>query len=98
MMKLMSFLKKYSLHILVLIALLFAQAALELSLPDYMSKIVNVGIQQGGIESPYPEVIRESEVTLLENLMTEEETEKFRDTYSLLEGEDEDLLEKYLPF
>jgi len=94
-MKLMSFLKKYSLHILVLIALLFAQAALELSLPDYMSKIVNVGIQQGGIESPYPEVIRESEVTLLENLMTEEETERFRDTYSLLEGEDEDLLETY---
>ena len=95
MMKLMSFLKKYSLHILVLIALLFAQAALELSLPDYMSKIVNVGIQQGGIESPYPEVIRESEVTLLENLMTEEEIDKVRDTYSLLEGEDEDLLEKY---
>lgn len=95
MIKLMSFLKKYSLHILVLIALLFAQAALELSLPDYMSKIVNVGIQQGGIETPFPEVIRESEVTLLENLMTEEETEKFRDTYSLLESEDVDLLEKY---
>lgn len=95
MMKLMSFLKKYSLHIAVLIALLFAQAALELALPDYMSKIVNVGIQQGGIESPYPEVIRGSEVTLLENLMTEEETEKFRSSYTLLDTEDEDLLKKY---
>jgi len=95
MIKLMSFLKKYSLHILVVIALLFAQAALELSLPDYMSKIVNVGIQQGGIESPYPEVLRESEVTLLEHLMTQEETEKFRETYTLFEGEDSDLLEKY---
>jgi len=95
MIKLMSFLKKYSLHILVVIALLFAQAALELSLPDYMSKIVNVGIQQGGIESPYPEVLRESEVTLLEHLMTQEETEKFRESYTLFEGEDSDLLEKY---
>ncbi|MBO1264960.1 ABC transporter ATP-binding protein [Proteiniclasticum sp. SCR006] len=95
MIKLMSFLKKYSLHILVVIALLFAQAALELSLPDYMSKIVNVGIQQGGIESPYPEVIRESEVTLLDHLMTQEETEKFKESYTLFEGEDPDLLKDY---
>lgn len=95
MIKLLSFLKKYSLHILVVIALLFAQAALELSLPDYMSKIVNVGIQQGGIESPYPEVIRESEVTLLDHLMTQEETEKFKESYTLFEGEDPDLLKDY---
>ncbi len=95
MRKLMSFLKKYSLHIVVVIVLLFAQASLELSLPDYMSKIVNIGIQQGGIESPYPEVIRESEVTLLSNLMTEEETENFRSTYTLLETEKQDLLKKY---
>jgi len=77
------------------IILLFAQASLELSLPDYMSRIVNVGIQQGGIDSPYPEVIRESEVNLLRNLMTEEETEAFNAHYSLYTAEDNDLLDRF---
>ncbi len=95
MLKLMKFLKKYSLQIFIVIILLFAQASLELSLPDYMSRIVNVGIQQGGIDSPYPEVIRESEVNLLRNLMTEEETEAFDAHYSLYTAEDSDLLDRF---
>ena len=95
MLKLMKFLKKYSLQIFIVIVLLFAQASLELSLPDYMSRIVNVGIQQGGIDSPYPEVIRESEVNLLKNLMTEEETEAFDAHYSLYAADDNDLLERF---
>lgn len=95
MLKIIKFLKKYSLHILIVIVLLFAQASLELSLPDYMSKIVNVGIQQGGIDSPYPKVIRESEVNILKNLMTEEETAVFDAHYSLYTSGDQDLLKRY---
>ena len=37
---------------LVVFALLFVQAYCDLSLPDYTSRIVDTGIQQGGIESP----------------------------------------------
>jgi len=77
MLKIFKYLKKYSLFIVVIIALLVAQAALDLSLPDYMSKIVNVGIQQGGINKPYPEVIRESEVAKLKVFLTDEEDALF---------------------
>ena len=37
---------------LAVVALLFVQAYCDLSLPDYTSRIVDTGIQQGGIESP----------------------------------------------
>lgn len=95
MLKLMKFLKKYYMQIFIVIILLFAQASLELSLPDYMSRIVNVGIQQGGIDKPYPEVIRESEVNLLKSLMTQEESVAFDEHYRLYQEEDRDLLERF---
>ena len=50
MIKLMKYLKKSAGYIILIIALLFLQAYCDLSLPDYTSKIVNVGIQQSGIE------------------------------------------------
>ena len=43
---------------LAVVALLVVQAYCDLSLPDYTSKIVDVGIQQGGIESPVPDTGR----------------------------------------
>jgi ATP-binding cassette subfamily B protein len=48
--------------VLITILLLFVQANADLALPDYMSKIVNVGIQQGGIENAVPTAIRQSEM------------------------------------
>ena len=50
MIKLMKYLKKSAGYIVLIIALLFLQAYCDLSLPDYTSKIINVGIQQKGIE------------------------------------------------
>ena len=46
MIKLMKYLKKSAGYIVLIIALLFLQAYCDLSLPDYTSKIINVGIQQ----------------------------------------------------
>ena len=43
---------------LAVVALLIVQAYCDLSLPDYTSKIVDTGIQQGGIESPVPDTVR----------------------------------------
>ena len=55
MIKLMKYLKKSAGYVVLIIALLFLQAYCDLSLPDYTSKIVNVGIQQSGIEDSVPD-------------------------------------------
>ena len=58
---------------LAVVALLVVQAFCDLSLPDYTSKIVDTGIQQGGIESPVPDTIRDTTLQALELLMTEDD-------------------------
>ena len=97
MLKIFKYLKKYSLFIIVIIGLLVAQAALDLSLPDYMSKIVNVGIQQGGISKPYPEVIRESEVTKLKVFLNDEEDALFDKYYKPYQETSESKLSETYP-
>lgn len=62
MLKLIKYLKKSFVPILAIIFFLVIQAFCDLSLPDYTSNIVNVGIQQEGIEDGVPDVIRESEL------------------------------------
>ncbi len=95
MKNLLRFLKKYTVLILFIIVLLFTQASLELSLPDYMSRIVNVGIQQKGVEAPNPEVIRESQVSILKTLMSDEEVKIFDTYYTPYAGTDNTLLKTY---
>lgn len=70
MLRLLKYLKPYLLYILAAIALLFVQANADLALPDYMSKIVNVGIQQGGIVNAIPGAIRQSEMNGLNLFMS----------------------------
>lgn len=67
---------------LVVFALLAVQAYCDLSLPDYTSKIVDVGIQQGGIESTVPESVRDATLQALELLMTEEDAALAEQWYS----------------
>lgn len=85
MLKIMKYLEKSAGMILVIIAFLMIQATCDISLPDYTSNIVNVGIQQGGIENAVPEVIRESEMNRLLGLVSEKEAESIKDEYSLLD-------------
>ena len=65
MFKLAKYIKKYTGVILLIIVLLVIQANCDLSLPTYTSNIVNVGIQQSGIEDSVPEKIRK---TSMDNL------------------------------
>ena len=67
---------------LVVFALLFVQAYCDLSLPDYTSKIVDTGIQQGGIESPLPATVRQSTLDALSLLMREEDAAAFQNAYT----------------
>ena len=66
---------------LAVVALLFVQAYCDLSLPDYTSKIVDTGIQQGGIESPLPETVRQSTLDALSLLMSEEDADVLQNAY-----------------
>ena len=68
---------------LAVVALLIVQAYCDLSLPDYTSKIVDIGIQQGGIESPVPETIRDTTLQALELLMPEDTAAQIDQWYSM---------------
>ena len=67
---------------IAVVVLLFVQAYCDLSLPDYTSKIVDIGIQQGGIESPVPETVRDTTLQALELLMSEQDAALAEQWYS----------------
>ncbi len=72
--------------VLLIILLLIGQAYCDLSLPSYTSDIVDVGIQQGGIENAVPERMREETFNNLSLLLTEEERELAEEAYTLTDG------------
>jgi ATP-binding cassette subfamily B protein len=84
MLKLIKYSKPYLLLIIFSIGLLFAQANLELALPDYLSNIVDTGIQQGGVDSPVPEAIRENEMEKILIFMSSENQTLLMEDYSLI--------------
>ncbi len=82
MIKLMKYLKKSAGYIVLIIALLFVQAYCDLSLPDYTSKIINVGIQQKGIEDSVPEKLRDSTMENLRLFMDDDQKEEVEANYN----------------
>ncbi|MGG0276936.1 ABC transporter ATP-binding protein [Bacillus rhizoplanae] len=88
MLKIIKHLKPFTASIIAVICLLTVQAVCDLSLPDYMSNIVNVGIQQKGVENAVPQVIRKSEFDKLKLFMNEDEKKKVDDNYVLLDKKD----------
>ncbi len=87
---LIKYLKPYTLLLLVAITLLFVQAYTNLALPDYMSDIVNIGIQQGGIIDAVPLVVRESTMERLLLFIDDNGKSKVLENYRVVEpGSDE---------
>ena len=86
MLKLMKYLKKSAGSIVLIIGLLFLQAYCDLSLPDCTSKIINVGIQQKGIEDGVPEKIRESSLENLQRFMSQEDKTEISNAYKQEDG------------
>lgn len=80
-MKLFKYLKKYWYAILAALVLLVIQAHSDLTLPSITSEIVDVGIQQGGLETATPTKIRESTLSAIQLFMTDEEKETIADNY-----------------
>ncbi|MHB8962802.1 MAG: ABC transporter ATP-binding protein [Saccharofermentanales bacterium] len=82
MRKLARYLKPFTVGLLIAIVLLFIQAMADLNLPNYMSDIVNVGIQQNGIEHAAPQAISISGYKLMTTFMTAEEKALFEENYT----------------
>ncbi|MBE3592133.1 MAG: ABC transporter ATP-binding protein [Thermoanaerobacter sp.] len=95
MVKLARYLKPYILLIFLAVFFIFVQAMSDLSLPDYMSKIVNNGIQQGGIINAVPEAIRKSEMDKLLLFVTPEEKQEILKNYILVDKSSSDY-DKYV--
>ena len=83
MNKLVKFLKPYAVTIAAIFAVLMMQAYCDLSLPSYTSDIVNVGIQQGGIDDKVPMVLSEEDLRKLTIFMSQEEAAQVKDSYTL---------------
>lgn len=101
MSKLIRFLRPYVGAIILVFILLFVQAMTDLALPEYMSHIVNVGIQQNGIDRPVPNVLRQESMEKICLLLPESSAQTFAEAYrvldpeSLTEKEWQDALKRY---
>ncbi len=103
MLKVLKNLKKSLGAVIVIVILLCIQAATDLALPDYTSKIVNEGIQAGGITSPIPEIISKEDMDnmliftdkddeILENYTMVSTT---NNTYETQEKHEEQVIKEY---
>lgn len=92
-------LSKFTLPIVIIVALLVGQAMCDLALPDYTSKIVNIGIQQNGIENSAMEVITEEDynkiITLSNNKKEIEKSYKLLNKKDLSESEFDKYVSEY---
>ena len=96
MLKILKNIKESLISVIIIVILLCLQAGTDLALPDYTSKIVNIGIQQGGIQNVSPEAIRKEQMENL--LLFSTDDEKILNCYTLIskkEMEDKEY-EKYL--
>ncbi len=98
MLKVLKNLKNSFWAVVLIILLLIVQAQADLRLPDYTSKIVNEGIQSGGIETAVPEIISKED---LENILIfSEDDDKITENYTLVgespTKEQEKVLKNYL--
>ncbi|MGX7111702.1 ABC transporter ATP-binding protein [Gemella cuniculi] len=85
-MKLLKYLKGFTLPMIFLIALLGVRVVAELELPTYTSSIVDTGIQQNGIEDSVPNKISEKSLKTLELFMSDDEVKKVNDNFTKEDG------------
>ena len=98
MLKVLKNLKNSFWAVVLIILLLIVQAQADLRLPDYTSKIVNEGIQSGGIETAVPQIISKEDMENI--LMFSEDDDKITENYTLVgespSKEQEKVLKNYL--
>ncbi len=85
MLRIRRYLNPYMFMFTVAVILLFIQANLDLALPDYLSRIVNTGIQQSGVESPVPEAMRQETLNHLALFLSDADETAVRSAYTLID-------------
>ena len=93
MLKILKNLKKSAISVIAIIILLCVQAATDLALPTYTSRIVNIGIQQGGIEYAVPEAISKNQLDTL--LLFTSDDDSILNSYEIITEDNKDY-DKYL--
>ncbi|MBN2794833.1 MAG: ABC transporter ATP-binding protein [Clostridia bacterium] len=88
MLRLKSYIKPFILLLLIAIGLLYVQAQMDLALPDYLSKIVNIGIQQSGVEEEIPEILTVNDYEILKEFLDDGSIELLETYYSYSENHD----------
>ena len=98
MFKILKNLKQSAVYVIIIIALLCLQAWSDLTLPDFTSKIVNNGIQSGGIEDAVPEIITKQNMDALLNFAENDNeiTDKYMTNGSVLSNQQENKIHKFL--
>jgi ATP-binding cassette, subfamily B, multidrug efflux pump len=90
MIRLLKYLRPYALLLVLAVALLFIQANADLALPDYLSRIVNIGIQQGGIETAMPQGVRQITMGRMLLFMSEADQAEVLAQYTLVDSNSPD--------
>ena len=85
MLRLRRYLNPYMFMFMVSVILLFIQANLDLALPDYLSQIVNTGIQQSGVETPVAVALRQETFDHLLLFLSDEDATAVQDAYTLVQ-------------
>ncbi len=93
MKKTFGYLKKSWWMIILVVGLLVVQAFSDLTLPDYTAKIINVGVQQSGIENSAMSAISKETMDYL--LLFTEEDEEILESYELIDVNDEEYVDEY---
>ena len=95
MFKIKGYLKKFWYLILACICLLFVQAQTELTLPDYMSDIVSVGIQAGGFASPVSDVLTEETYQHLLLFVDQKDQKTVKKDYKKVSKVNQDIIDTF---
>lgn len=85
MKRLYPYIKPYWPLILLALGLLYVMASTDLALPDYLSQIINIGIQQNGIDTTIPEVMRASSLEKIALFQSEQERAETLAAYERIE-------------
>lgn len=99
MIKVLKNLKDSIFAVITIVILLCIQASVDLALPDYTSKIVNTGIQAGGIETAIPKLISKEDMDKI--LLFTDKDDDILENYTLIENnesisnQEENVLKKY---
>ena len=95
MLRLARYLKPFIPLIALAIVLLFVQGFADLTLPEYMGRLVNNGIQQGGVENAVPSAVRVSEMNKLTLFMSADDQATVLGDYTLIDQDSPDY-DRYL--